>query len=104
MMKRVIDRPQTCDMGSGFGHIEFDKALTLGEALDWIETHSNTWGKISIFDCNGEARRRFDYNTYSDSQFYHHMSGWEYKLPVEKIKFEYCFMSEDIQIYLGRVI
>ena len=48
-MKRVIDKPQTSDMGSGFGHIEFPEGTTLKEMLDWIHRNAKTWGTVTIF-------------------------------------------------------
>lgn len=102
-MKRIIDRPQQSDMGSGFGHIEGCEGVTLSEALDWIEKNNKTWGTISIY-FREKPIRIFDYNTYSGHEFYHHMNGWEYKMLVHEIKFSYCFMGEDIDIYLNNQI
>ena len=72
-MKRIIDRPQQSDMGSGFGHIEGCEGVTLSEALDWIEKNNKTWGTISIY-FREKPIRIFDYNTYSSHEFYHHMN------------------------------
>lgn len=99
-MRRVIDRPQQSDMGSGFGHMEDCEGVKLSDALNWIEKNLRAWGTISIY-FRGKPIRIFDYDTYATHQFYHHMSGWEYKMLVSEIKFNYCFMSEDISIYLN---
>ena len=44
--------------------------------------------------------RIFDYNLHNDKQFYHNLSGWEYKFKVSKITSRACFMNEDITIEL----
>ena len=98
-MKQIIDKHQQSDMGSGFGHIEGCKGIALSGALDWIENNIETWGTISIY-LNEKPIRIFDYNTYNRHELYHHMNGWEYKTLVREIKFRYCFMEEDIDIYL----
>ena len=98
-MKRIIDRPQTCDMGSGFGHIELPENTTLKEILDWIQTNMKTWGTVTIFRHTDDVVRCFDYDLYNNQIFYHHLS-WQYNSIVRKVEFIYCFMSEDIEIYL----
>ena len=102
-MKRVIDCPQQSDMGSGFGHIDGCKGVTLSEVLDWIEKNNKTWGTISIY-FREKPIRIFDYDVYNGHEFYHHMSGWDYKMLVNEVKFNYCFMSEDIDIYLNNEV
>ena len=98
-MKRIIDRPQTCDMGSGFGHYEFDQSMTLGDFLKYYSTTSDSWGVITIIYNDGRVLRKFDYDTYNNSQFYYHLS-WELEKKVKRIAFSYCFMSEDVNIEL----
>lgn len=98
-MKKIITTPQMSDMGSGFGYIEGATGRTLEEVLDWYANNTKTWGVICIYR-NNDIIRKFDYNTHSDNIFYHHLSGWEYKLSVKEVKFNYCFMGEDIDIYL----
>ena len=44
--------------------------------------------------------RMFDYDLYSDTQFYHHLSGWEYNMKVNKITARACFMNKDLTIEL----
>ena len=100
-MKRVIDRPQTSDMGSGFGHIEIEQdAVTLEEALKWLQQNQETWGTVTIYRGSSNIVRRFDYNLYNKNIFYHHLNGWKYEYIVKKIEFNYCFMEENIDIYV----
>ena len=98
-MERIIDHPQTCDMGSGFGHITVSKDTTLKEVLTWIGQTRKTWGTITIYNDKG-ILRCFDYDLYNNNIFYHHLSGWWYTEPVKEVTFNYCFMSEDIYIYI----
>lgn len=101
-MKRVIDREQVSDMGSGWGHIEVPAGTTLGEALDWIQKNSKAWGTITIYRYSDDIIRCFDFDLYNRKKFfYHHLSGWQYNFTVKKIEFSYCFMSEDISIYVS---
>ena len=100
-MKKIITKPQKTDMGSGFGVYEFSKKDTLLDFLQWHKNTGDTWGVISIFNKNNECIRKFDYDLYDNMTYYHHLSNWEYNLSLKEIKFEYCFMCEDIQIYLG---
>lgn len=100
-MRRVIDRPQTSDMGSGFGHIEIEQdTVTLGEALKWLQQNQKTWGTVTIYCGSNEVVRRFDYDLYNNNIFYHHLDSWKYGYIVKKIEFNYCFMDEDIDIYV----
>ena len=56
-MKRIIDRPQMSDMGSGFGHIEIEQnAVTLGEALKWLRENQKTWGTVTIYRGSDDFR------------------------------------------------
>ena len=98
-MERIIDRPQISDMGSGFGHITVSTDTTLKEALMWISQNQKTWGTVTIYN-NKEIIRRFDYDLYNNNIFYHHLDGWQYNKIIQQIKFNYCFMSEDIDIYI----
>lgn len=99
-MKRVIDKPQVSDMGSGFGHIECPEDTTLKEILDWIQANMRTWGTVTIFQHTDGVVRCFDYDLYNNKIFYHHLSSWQYGAIVRKVEFNYCFMSEDIDIYV----
>ena len=100
-MKRIIDIPQTSDMGHGFGHIEVEQnAVTLEEALKWLQLNQKTWGTITIYRGSNNIVRCFDYDLYNNNIFYHHLSGWQYNYIVEKIEFDYCFMLESIDIYV----
>lgn len=101
MMRRIIDRPQTSDMGSGFGHIEIEQnAITLAEALKWLQRNQKAWGIVTIYRGSDDIVRCFDYDLYNNSIFYHNLNGWQYKCIVKKIEFSYCFMNEDIDIYI----
>ena len=99
-MKRVIDRPQVSDMGSGFGHYEDAAGLTLGEALNYLDKNLKSWGTLTIYRGSYDIIRRFDFDRYNGSSFYHHLSGWQYNFIVREIRFDYCFMSENIDIYV----
>lgn len=100
-MKRVIDKPQMSDMGSGFGHIEIEhNAVTLKEALEWLQQNQKTWGTVIIYRGFDNIVRCFDYDLYNNNIFYHHLTGWQYEYIVKKIEFNYCFMDEDIAIYV----
>ena len=97
-MKRVIDVPQKSDMGSGRGHYEDAAGLTLGEVLNYLDKNLHSWGTVTIY--RGSIIRRFDFDRYNGSSFYHHLSGWQYNCIVREVKFDYCFMSENINIYV----
>lgn len=99
-MKRIIDRPQVSDMGSGFGHIEIEENTTLEEVLRWIQKNAKTWGTLTIYRNNDDIVRCFDYDLYNNTVFYHNLAGWQYKQFVKKVNFSYCFMGEDIDIYM----
>lgn len=100
-MKRIIDTPQTSDMGNGFGHIEIEQnAVTLEEALKWLQLNQKTWGTVTIYHESNDIVRCFDYDLYNNNIFYHNLSGWQYKYIVKRIVFNYCFMCEDIKIYV----
>lgn len=100
-MKRIIDRPQISDMGSGFGHIEIEQnAVTLEEALKWLQRNQKTWGVVTIYRGSDDIVRCFDYDLYNNNIFYHNLNSWQYKYIVKKIEFNYCFMGEDIDIYV----
>lgn len=99
-MKENIIYTQQSDMGSGYGEYIFSN-ITLRQALKWFEENLYDWGVITIQFRNGDILRKFDYDLYNNSQFYHHLS-WEYNLLIEKIEFNYCFMNRDIIIYLNK--
>lgn len=101
MIKRIIDRPQFYEMGTtGFGHIETSAETTLGDVLKWIEENEKTWGIVTIYRSNNDIIRCFDYDLYNRSIFYHHLNDCEYNFIIKEIKFDYCFISENIDIYV----
>ena len=98
--KSIVDRPQASDMGDGFGHYEVAPGSTLKEFLKWFKENCKLWGTIKIIDRDGDIVRYFDYNTWSNDIVYTHLGFWQYDSEIEKIEFMYCFMSEDITIWL----
>lgn len=100
IMQENIIYTQQSDMGNGYGEYIFSN-ITLEQALKWFEENLYDWGVITIQFKNGDILRKFDYDLYNNSQFYHHLS-WEYDLLVKKIEFHYCFMNRDIIIYLNK--
>ena len=90
-MREVITMRQKSDMGTGFGYVE--------DAF--YANNSNEWGTVCIINRNSDIIRKFDYDTYNNNIFYHHLCGWEYQLTVREAKFTYCFMNKDITIYLN---
>ena len=98
-MRFIIDRHQQSDMGTGYGHIEGCEGVSLKDVLAWIEENACDWGVLTIF-CAGKMIRRFDYDVFNNHQFYHHLAGWYYASPVKEVKYEYCFMNKDIEIYI----
>lgn len=100
-MRKVITNPQTCDMGSGFGKIEFEPGATLREVLEFYKNNSRTWGECTIQYKSGEILRRFDYDVYNNNIFYYNLS-WELDYKVAEAKFQYCFMGEDLTITLDK--
>ena len=99
-MREVITRPQESDMGSGCGYLDGAVGCTLREVLDFYANNSKDWGIVFIYHRDGDVIRKFDYDTYNNNIFYHHLSGWKYNLIVKEVKFDYCFMNKDIYIYL----
>lgn len=101
-LKKIITKPQVCDMGSGFGEYKWDGDCTLGDVLKQLEKDLQDWGTITIKLYNEDIIRIFDYDLDNHKQFYHHLCGWEYNKKVKKIFFGYCFMNQDITIILER--
>ncbi len=101
-MKRIITRPQTCDMGSGFGIIEYESNATLGDILKFYKQTVKTWGTCTINYADGEILRKFDFDLYNNRIFYYHLSGWELDIKIKEVKFEYCFMGENLTIILDK--
>lgn len=99
VMKEVITNPQKSDMGSGFGYVEGANGCCLKDVLGFYAKNSEDWGTVCIHR-KGDIVRKFDYDTCNNNVFYHHLSGWEYQLTVKEVKFNYCFMNKDIDIYL----
>lgn len=98
-MKEIITQHQKSDMGVGFGYLENIANHNLKEVLDYYSKNSKTWGTVSICK-GGETIRKFDYDTYNNNIFYHHLNGLEYNYKVKKVSFRYCFMNKDIDIYV----
>lgn len=98
-MKEVITNPQKSDMGSGLGYVEGAVGCTLKEVLEFYAKNSKDWGEVCIYR-KGNIVRKFDYDTYNNNIFYHRLSGWEYQLVVKEVRFDYCFMNKNIEIYL----
>ena len=98
-MKKVTTNLQKLDMGNGIGYIDGAAGCTLEEVLNFYSKNSKTWGIVGIYR-NEEIVRKFDYDTYINNIFYHHLNGWEYEWIVKEAKFNYCFMREDLNIYL----
>lgn len=97
--REVITDPQKSDMGSGFGYVECATDCSLKEVLEFYANNSNDWGTVCIHRYS-DIVRKFDYDTYNNNVFYHHLSGWEYQSIVKEVKFDYCFMNKNIDIYL----
>lgn len=100
-MQRVITRKQTCDMGSGFGKIELEPKTTLKQVCDYIVKNFHSWGVCTIKYSNEEVLRKFDYDLYNNNIFFYHF-GWESNLIVKEVKFDFCFMQENITIVLKK--
>lgn len=100
-MREVITMPQKSDMGTGFGYVEDAVGCRLKQILEFYANNSNEWGTVCIINRKGDIVRKFDYDTYNNNIFYHHLYGWEYQLTVREVKFTYCFMNKDITIYLA---
>ena len=100
-MKRIIDVPQKSDMGDGWGHYEGVVGLTLEQVLNELYGTLKSWGTVTIYKGSDDIVRCFDFDLYNNKIFYHHLSGWQYQYPVRKVEFRYCFMGEDIDIYVG---
>ena len=100
-MERKIDKPQSCDMGHGYGQYLFEEKDTLKDFLEWYRTHMQTWGTITIFD-GDKILRKFDHNIYNKGyhNFYYRLNAWENESLIKRITFKYCFMNEDVVIYL----
>ena len=99
-MKRVVDEPQKSDMGSGWGHYELPENINLMEVLTELRKTLKSWGTVTVYRGIDDVIRRFDFDLYNNKIFYHHLSGWQYNFPVRKVDFDYCFMSENINIYV----
>ena len=98
-IKKIITRPQTCDMGSGFGKFEFEENTTLKEFLEFYKNNNKTWGSITIRKKDGKILRLFDYDTYKNNIFYYHLN-WELSDKLKEVNFDYCFMNENVEIIL----
>lgn len=98
-IKEIITDPQISDMGCGFGCVEGATGRILEEVLNFYANNSKTWGTVCIHG-EDDIIRKFDYDTYNNEIFYHNLSGWEYQLIVKEVKFYYCFMNKDINIYI----
>ena len=99
-MRYIEITPQISDMGSSTGEYLFNESITLEQALDELKDMLHDYGIITIIRANGSICRIFDYDLYSDKQFYHNLYGWEYSAKVNKITSTACFMNRDIVIEL----
>ena len=100
-MERVIIEHQKSDMGHGWGHYTGATGLTLKQVLDELHSTLKSWGMITIYKGSDDIVRCFDFDLYNNKIFYHNLSGWQYNYSVRKVEFKYCFMSEDIDIYVS---
>ena len=101
-MKRVVTHPQLSDMGSEIGYYEINKPMTLQQVLDWIKANSKTWGTITVYyKDTGAIIRKFDYDLYSQKQFYHYFNALQYTKEVLTIEYSSCFMYCDYYIYIA---
>lgn len=100
-MERVIDHPQKSDMGSGYGHYEGIDGMNLGKVLDELCKTLKSWGTVTIYRGLDDVVRRFDFDLYNSKVFYHNLSGWQYNYTIRKIDYDYCFMLENINIYVN---
>lgn len=98
-MKKIFDERQKSDMGDGYGHYELTSPTTLKQALAHIKNQNQIWGVLTI-KFRGEILRKFDFNTYNGSYFYHNIPSHYLNTEVLSIAFSYCFMNEDITITL----
>lgn len=99
VIREVITKPQKSDMGSGFGYVDGITGCSLEEILEFYAKNNKTYGTVCIYR-NGNIVRKFDYDTYNNNIFYHNLSAWKYQLTIKEVKFEYCFMNKNIDIYL----
>ena len=100
MLKYHEIAPQTCDMGFSTGEYQIDKSISLKQVLQELYNTLNSWGTITILYPDKDICRIFDYDLYNDTRFYHHLSGWEYNMKVDKITTRSCFMNSDLTIEL----
>lgn len=103
-MKRIIDRPQKSDMGSGFGHIADCEGISLKDSLKWLEKNLTSWGTLKIYK-DDIVVHYFKFDLYSNYKRFNYENcigedEWLYELKVREITFSYCFMLEDVDIYL----
>lgn len=98
-IREVITESQKSDMGSGYGYLEFPTDSSLKDILTFYADYNKTWGIVTIYRKNNIVRK-FDYDTYNNNLFYHYLNFWEYDLTVKEVKFNYCFMNKDIDIYI----
>ena len=99
VLREVVTKPQKSDMGTGFGYVESAYGCSLREIMEFYAKNSRSWGTVCIHR-NGNVVRKFDYDTYNNNIFYYKLDGWQYEFTVKEVKFEYCFMNKDIDIYL----
>ena len=89
-------------MGFSTGEYQIDRPISLRQALQELYNTLYSWGTITIFYPDKDICRIFDYDLYNDTQFYHHLSGWEYNMKVDKITTRSCFMNRDLTIELTK--
>lgn len=98
--KEVVTYTAYSDCGSSYGYLEGVEGHTLREVLDYYKDTSRDWGVVCIY-MGDKIIRKFDYNLSNKdvNVFFHHL-GAEYKYLVKEVKFNFCHMNRDIDIYL----
>ena len=98
--KGIITFEQPSSMGSGYGHYEFAPGSTLREFLKWFKGNCKLWGTMKIINKDGDIVRYFDYDTWNNDIVYTNLGFWQYDSEIKKIEFNYCFMNENIVIWI----
>ena len=99
-IKEVITDPQKSDMGNGFGYVDGVTGCILEQILEFYAKNNKTWGTVCIYR-HGNIIRKFDYDTYNNNIFNHNLNECVLQLTVKEVKFDYCYMLKNIDIYLN---